>query len=111
MDISQYDYLQETPYRKQMRNYYNAQEGNVLENYVSVSFNYLMGRNHSMSLGYSLKNIREDSERSYYALHDLNGMGMEYSLDNPPQADVLASVKEQANSYSDVAHNNFHLIK
>ena len=111
MGISQYDYLQETPYRKQMRNYYNYQDGNVLENYVSVSFNYLMGRNHSMSLGYSLKNIREDSERSYYALHDLNGMGMEYSLDNPPQADVLASVKEQANSYSDVAHNNFHLIK
>ena len=111
MDISQYDYLQETPYRKQMRNYYNYQDGNVLENYVSVSFNYLMGRNHSMSLGYSLKNIREDSERSYYALHDLNGMGMEYSLDNLPQADVLASVKEQANSYSDMAHNNFHLIK
>lgn len=111
MDISQIDYLQETPYRKQMMNYYSYGDENTLENYISASFDYRFGKSHSMYFEYAFKYLREDSENSYYALHKLNGMGMEYSLDHLPQADVLASVKELANSYCDVSQNNFHLIK
>jgi hypothetical protein len=88
MKISQYDYLQETPYRKQMTNYYNYKDENVLESYISTNFVFWLGKYHSTSLEYTFRYLSQDGETSYYALHGLNGMGMEYSLNNIPQVDI-----------------------
>ena len=111
MKISQYDYLQETPYRKQMTNYYNYKDENVLESYISTNFVFWLGKYHSTSLEYTFRYLSQDGETSYYALHGLNGMGMEYSLNNIPQADIQESVKDLANSYCSVAQNNYHVIR
>ncbi len=111
MKISQYDFLQETPYRKQMTNYYNYVDESVLESYISTNFVFGLGKYHSTSLQYAFKYLSQDGETSYYALHGLNGIGVEYSLNNIPQADILDSVKDMANSYCSVAQNNYHIIK
>lgn len=111
MSMSYINYLQEIAQKKEIKDYYNNKGEVSFQNYVSTEFDWKLGGFTSMSIGYSFKYYKQDIDNNYYLLHNLKRETADYTLENIPSFDVLNSVKDVNNSYSNVTQNNHHCIQ